>query len=205
MKNIRVFAYTGLLAMAALLAGCSTEATQGAKQGAASGAAVGAVGGMVTALVFGGDIADGAARGAVWGGSTGAASGAIQGEQVAKQKRSVEQQKKAKELEKLQKEIGTDAYRGLEALADCNHTVAKAYAETAQGNSKKNYALAGYWLEIMTVAEMGNKKEAQSMLPELVKVDSKVKTTQQANKLLGEVLVELGQIREDNGMRRNCD
>jgi hypothetical protein len=197
----KIFALTTFL----IISACSTEATQGAKQGAASGAAVGAVGGMVTALVFGGDVAEAAARGAVWGGSTGAVSGGMRGEQVAEQKRTAEQQQKEKALAKLRKEIGDDAYRGLEALADCNYTVAKAYADTAQKNSNKNYALSGYWLEVLAVAEEGRISDAEAMLPELVRVDRKVKNTEQAKELVGESMDQLGLIRESYGMNSSCN
>ena len=196
------------ISLAALLllavAGCSTESRQGAARGAGAGAAVGAVGGMVSALVFGGDIVDGAARGAVWGGSTGAASGAIQGAHVADQKRAAQDQKVAAELEKLHRSIGDDSYRGLEALVDCKLPVALAYAETASGSSKPDYAIAGSWLEVLTLSEQGRHAEAQAQLPELVARDPKLKTVESASVLLGEASTELGDIREYYGLTRSC-
>lgn len=186
------------------ISGCSTESTQGAKQGAVTGANVGAVGGVVTALVFGGDVGSAAARGAVWGGSTGAASGAMQGAQAAESRRTAEEQQRAKALEKLRKEIGDDAFRGLEALTDCKYSVAKAYAETAKKDSNRNYALSGYWLEVLAVAEEGRIGDAEAMLPDLVKVDRKLKTTDQARDLVGQSMDELGEIRQSYGMSSSC-
>ena len=192
------------LALALAAAGCSTESRQGAAQGATTGAAVGAVGGVVSALVFGGDVVEGAARGAVWGGSTGAASGAIAGAQVADQKKAAEQQQVAAELEKLRREVGDDAFLGLEALVDCKLPVALAYAETAQGSSNKDYALAGLWLELLTLSEQGKGDSARAQLPELVARDPQLKTTESAGVLLEEANSQVGNIREYYGLARNC-
>ncbi len=193
---------TFLLSM--VLGGCSTDSTQGAAEGAVGGAAVGAVGGIVSALVFGGDVGDAAARGAVWGGSTGAVSGGIQGAQVADQKRQAEKQQQQAQLDKLRKEIGDDAYLGLEALADCKHTVAIAYAETAQGDANDEHALAGLWVEILAIAEQGDQEKARAMIPELVEKDDKLNSAEQASTLLQEVMNELEEIREQSGQSRTC-
>jgi len=187
-----------------VLTGCSTESRQGAAQGAAAGAAVGAVGGMVSALVFGGDVGDAAARGAVWGGSTGAASGAMRGSQVAKQKEAAAARQQENALARLQREIGPDAFRGLEALTDCKHKVAIAYAESAQNDQQPAYSLAGYWLEVLALAEQGAESEARAKLPALMQRDSKLNSEDQAVILLDEALGELGDIRQEYGMPRNC-
>jgi hypothetical protein len=197
-------ACTMILCIALAVSGCSTESRQGATQGATAGAAVGAVGGVVSALVFGGDVVEGAARGAVWGGSTGAASGAIAGAQVADQKKAADQQKVAAELEKVRREVGDDAFLGLEALVDCKLPVALAYAETAQGSSNKNYSLAGLWLELLTLSEQGKGDSAQARLPELVAKDPQLKTTEAAGTLLGQANKQVGDIREYYGLGRSC-
>lgn len=198
------YACLGLLVLTLTVTGCSTESRQGAARGAATGAAVGAVGGMVTALVFGGDVGDAAARGAVWGGSTGAVSGGIQGAQVADKKRTAQEQKRAAELAKLRKNIGDDAYLGLEALVDCKLSVSLAYAGTAQGSRNGNFALAGYWLEVLAIAEQGRIDDARAVLPELVKIDAKLASTDSARVLLDEAIVELGNIRQEYGLSRSC-
>ena len=144
--------------------GCSTESTQGAAEGAAGGAVVGAVGGMVTALVFGGDVGEAAARGAVWGGSTGAVAGGMRGAEQAKRNEQARLAQEQAEIEKLKKRIGDDAYAGLEALADCKYAVAKAYADTAMQSSKQDYALAGAWVEVITLAEQEQQPEVDLSL-----------------------------------------
>lgn len=204
-----MYMYSRPLLLAALLtlgiAACSTESTRGAAEGAAGGAAVGAIGGMVTALVFGGNVGDAAARGAVWGGSTGAVTGGMRGAQKAENSRDAERRRVDAEIENLRRKIGEDAYRGLEALASCKHTVAIAYAESAQTDKNYDYALAGYWLEVMSVVETGGVSEAEAMLPELVERDNKLSSTKQARVLVVEVMNDLEDVRENSGTSRTCE
>ena len=200
--------YQRLLLAATLttcIAACSTESTRGAAEGAAGGAAVGAIGGMVTALVFGGNVGDAAARGAVWGGSTGAVSGGVRSAQKAENSREAERRRVDAEMEKLRRKIGDDAYHGLEALAKCKHNVAIAYAEAAQADKNYNYALAGYWLEVMNVVETGGESAAEAMLPELVERDNKLSSTKQARVLVVEVMNDLEDVRENSGTSRTCE
>ncbi len=187
-----------------LSVGCSTESTRGAAEGATAGAVAGAVGGMVTALVFGGDVGEAAAQGAVWAGSAGAVSGGMQGARQASNNREIEAQQRAQQAEKLRGRVGEDAYLGLEALAQCKHNVAIAYAETAQQSSKKDHALAGYWLEVMAVGERDGESAAAGMLPELVENDPKLTSTDQARTLLGEVMGDLQTVRKDYGLAATC-
>ena len=186
------------------LAGCSTESTQGAVDGAVSGAAVGAIGGMVSALVFGGDVGEAAARGAVWAGTTGAVAGGVRGAEQAERNEQARQREKQQQIDRLRREIGDDAFRGLEALAECNHAVASAYAQTAMDSDNFDYALAGYWLDIMTRAELGKTAEVESMLPALVEHDKHIASVEQGRRQLDEVLEELADIREDYGSQRSC-
>jgi hypothetical protein len=187
-----------------LATGCSTEATQGAAQGAASGAVAGAVGGMMSALVFGGDVGDAAARGAVWGGSTGAVAGGIRGSQQAESNKQARARQEAAERDALRRRVGDDAYRGLEALAECKHKVAIAYAESAQQESNRDYALAGAWLKVMAVAELSGEGAATEMLPALVERDPKLTSPGQAATLVGEVMDEVEKVRVENGMPARC-
>ena len=204
MAKGRKSALIALAVTSITLAGCSTESTQGAAEGAMTGAAVGAVGGMVSALVFGGDIADGAARGAVWGGSTGAVSGGIRGAQQAEANKAAAERQQQAEMKKLEREIGTDTLLGLEALVDCKFPVALAYAETAQANNSKKYALAGHWLEVLTVAEKGPVSDAEAMVPDLVAADHELQSEEAARESLAEALDELGDIRVQYGLARSC-
>ncbi len=182
--------------------GCASDShtAQGAKQGAATGAVAGAVGGLVSALVFGGDPIDRAARGAVWGGTTGAVAGGMAGSQADKK---VQQQREA-ELARLRKEIGDDAYGGLEALADCRHDVSLQQAAKAQQSDNPNYVLAGLWLEVLNYADKREEAKARSLFPTVVEKDWDIKTESQAEEAMRKGLTALMDIRQEYNMPRVC-
>ena len=78
------------------------------------------------------------------------------------------------------------------------------YAERAQEDSDIEYMLAGYWLEIMTVAETDGEAAAGKLLPILVARDPKLTSTEQAATLVGEAMEELRDIRAQYGMAVSC-
>ena len=183
-----------------LLIACSGTQRQAAGKGAATGAVAGAVGGLVSSLVFGGDPVDRAARGAVWGASTGAAAGAMAGAQAdAAKKKQIDA-----ELEKLKKEIGEDAFNGLEALADCKHEVALGYARTAIGSNNRDHSLAGLWLEVLTYADRKEEESARRLFPDIVANDTKIQTETQAEETMRQAINDLMDIREEFKMPRVC-
>ena len=183
-----------------LVASCSTHTGQMAGKGAAGGAAAGAVGGLVSALVFGGDPAEAAARGAVYGGSVGAVGGAVTG---AKMDQAEKDQKEAR-LEKLKKEIGQDAFSGLEALADCKHEVALGYARTAAKSENKDHALAGLWLEVLSYGDSRQEGQARELFPDIIAKDDRIRSEAQAEESMRKALLALMDIREQYKMPRVC-
>ena len=183
-----------------LVVSCSTRSGQMAGKGAVGGAAAGAVGGLVSALVFGGDPAEAAARGAVYGGSVGAVSGAVAGAQMDQ---AAKEQRDAK-LEKLKKEIGEDAYNGLEALADCKHDVALGYARTAAKSENKDHALAGLWLEVLSYGDSRQESQARALFPDLIAKDGQIRSEAQAEETMRKALLALMDIREQYQMPRVC-
>jgi len=190
------------LGLSMLLTGCASDSytAKGAGQGATTGAVSGAVGGLVSALVFGGDPAEAAARGAVWGGAAGATAGAMAGSQVD---RKVNEQQKS-ELQALRQRIGDETFKGLEALADCNHEVSLQQARKSQTSSNPNYALAALWLEVLTYADKRDEATARSIFPELVEKDWNIKTEAEAESKMRSALNALMDIREDYGLPRVC-
>jgi hypothetical protein len=204
MKTIGITSWNravGPIALAMLLvASCSTRTGQMAGKGAVGGAAAGAVGGLVSALVFGGDPAEAAARGAVYGGSVGAASGAVAGAQMD---HAAKEQRDAR-LEKLKKEIGQDAFSGLEALADCKHEVALGHARTAAQSDNKDHALAGLWLEVLSYGDSRQESQARALFPDLIAKDDQVRSEAQAEETMRKALLALMDIREQYKMPRVC-
>ncbi|MGB5585306.1 MAG: hypothetical protein WBO93_17155, partial [Gammaproteobacteria bacterium] len=160
----------------------------------------GAVGGLVSALVFGGDPAEAAARGAVYGGAVGATAGAMGGAQIDKK---VEQQRQASE-EAIRSQIGDDAFKGLQALADCDHDVSLKQAELAHQSDNPNFSLAGLWLELLSYADRGDMADARRLFPEVVQKDWDIKSESQAETTLQETLNKLMDIREQYNLPRVC-
>lgn len=188
------------LILAVQLSACGEYATKGAGSGAATGAASGAVGGLVSALVFGGDPVEAAARGAVYGGAVGATAGAMGGAQVDKK---VAQQREATE-EALRKSIGDDAFKGLQALADCDHDVSLRQAALARQSANPNFSLAGLWLQVLSYADKGEDTSARELFPDVVKSDWDIKNEAQAETTMRDSLNKLMDIREQYKLPRTC-
>ena len=186
--------------------GCASDsyAAKGAAQGGTSGAVAGALGGMVTALVFGGDIAEAGARGAVYGGTTGAVVGGMSGAQTDKAVAAQEQAARDAELERFKAEIGTDAFNGVVALAECKHDIAIANAREAAKSNKPDYALAGVWVEALTEADRQREQEARALLPDIVERDRDIKTEAEAEARMYEALDGLRDIRVEYNLPVNC-
>ena len=184
------------------MAGCAGDSytAKGAGRGATTGAVSGAVGGLVSALVFGGDPVESAARGAVYAGAAGAAAGAMAGSQVD---RKIQQQREAR-LAMLRKEIGNDAFEGLEALADCRHDVSLRQADKAQQSKNPNYALAGLWLEVLNYGDQREEAKARSLFPTVVEKECDRKTEAQAEDIMRKALNELMNIRQEYNLPRAC-
>ncbi|MDH3510933.1 MAG: hypothetical protein OER85_08790 [Gammaproteobacteria bacterium] len=190
----------------ALTSGCASDsyAAKGAGEGAATGAVAGAVGGMVSALVFGGDVAEAGARGAVYGGTTGAVVGGIAGSKADKAVAEQERAQRDAELAELKNQIGTDAFNGVVALADCKHDLAIANAREAVKSGNSNYALAGVWVETLTEADRQREPQARALFPEIVRRDRDIKSEADAEAQMNTSLRELGNIRVEYGMAAVC-
>ena len=198
--------YLVVAASVAATAGCASGsyAAKGAGEGATTGAVAGAVGGMVTALVFGGNVAEAGARGAVYGGTTGAVAGGMAGSKADKAVAEQKQKEREAELAELKKRIGTDAFNGVVALAECKHEVAIANAREAGKSSNADYALAGVWVEALTEADRQREAVARTLFPEIVSRDRDIKSEADAEAQMREALQKLGNIRVEYGMAAAC-
>jgi hypothetical protein len=199
-KERKTIAMLMAAAIVLAMAACSGQSGKRAGQGAATGAVVGAAGGMVSALVFGGNVGDAAARGAVWGASTGAVSGAIVGAQEDQAKKK----QRDEAVAKLKQRLGEDAFNGLAALAECKHEVALGYAKTAAKSDNQSFALAGLWLEVLTLADQKQEDKARALFPTLVAKDSEVGSDAQAEEGMRKALQGLMNIRAQYNLPRTC-
>lgn len=182
------------------LTACSKHSAERAGQGAAMGAVVGSAGAMVTALVFGGNVGEAAARGAVYGATTGGVSGAI----VGSREDQAQKARRDKTIEKLKNDLGEDAFNGLAALANCKHEVALGYAKTAAASENKNYALAGLWIEVLTLADRKQEDRARALFPDLVAKDARITSEPQAEERMRSALQRLMDIRSEYNLPKTC-
>ena len=195
-----------LAGIAMQVAGCAADshAAKGAGQGATTGALAGAVGGMATALIFGGNVGEAAARGAVYGGSSGAVVGGLSGANVDKQVAAQEQAERDRRIAEFRDEIGTDAFNGFVALAECKHDIAVANAREARKSRNRDHALAGLWIEILTEADRKNPDSANQLLPELVSSDKGIETISDAESRTEIALDEIRKIRTEYDLPQDC-
>jgi uncharacterized protein YidB (DUF937 family) len=182
-----------VLSLGLLITACGEYTAKGAGEGATMGAASGAVGGLVSALIFGGDPAEAAARGAVYGGAVGATAGAISGSKVDTK---IEEQRNAK-AEKIRAKIGDDAFKGLSALVTCDHQDALKDADKAKQSSNPNFAVSGYWLEVLSYADQGNNDKTKELIPGVVEKDWDISSETQARTSLLKLQDQLMAIREE--------
>jgi hypothetical protein len=197
-----------LLVTAAMLcvSGCASDshAAKGAAQGAGTGALAGAVGAAATALIFGGNVGEAAARGAVYGGTSGAVVGGISGAERDKQVAAQERAEYERRVQEFRDEIGTDAFNGFVALAECKHEVALANAREAQKSSNRDFALAGLWVEVLTEADRQQTGAATALLPAIVEQDREISDTAVAQARLDDALGEIGEIRNRFELAPSC-
>jgi len=183
-----------------VFAGCTEKSGEYAMRGAASGAVSGAVGGLISALVFGGDPVDRASRGAVYGGSVGAVSGAIAGSAASAR----EEKRREAQLAQLRRQIGDDAFDGLAALAECKPDKALTQARLAQRSKNSDYALAGLWLEVLTLADQRKEAEARGKFPVLIAADHQISDNAAAELTMRDSLRKLAEIRTEYGLTPVC-
>ena len=189
------------------VSGCASDsyAAKGASKGAGTGALAGAVGAAATALIFGGSVGEAAARGAVYGGTSGAVVGGMSGAEADRQVAAQEQADYERRVQAFRDQIGTDAFNGFVALAECKHEIALANAREAQKSRNRDFALAGLWVEALTEADRGQADAATAMLPAIVDQDRDIKEVAGAEARLDEALTGIGEIRKRYDLPVSCE
>jgi len=189
------------------VSGCASDsyAAKGASKGAGTGAVAGAVGAAATALIFGGNVGEAAARGAVYGGTSGAVVGGMSGAEADRQVAAQEQADYERRVQEFRDQIGTDAFNGFVALAECKHEIALANAREAQKSRNRDFALAGLWVEALTEADRGQAEAATAMLPAIVDQDGDIKEVAGAQARLDEALTGIGEIRRRYDLPVSCE
>lgn len=189
-----------MLLMVTLLAACATKTGQQAGKTAGIGALAGAAGGILSAAIFGGNVGSAMARGAALGAGSGAMVGAIAGSQEDEKAAGTPEAKAAR----LKKDIGDDAFNGLNAIVDCDYSVALADAEKAKASGNNEYAVAGLWVEALTYFDSREEAKARALYPAIFKKDKHVSTQQQAEEHMRKGLDQIMQAREKRNKPRVC-
>ncbi len=192
-----------ILSVAALLCGCA-GAGEGAVKGAAGGALAGAASGLVSALVWGGDPGEHMARGATAGATIGAIGGAVEGSAKARAQKDYAAAREQQEIDRIRREIGSDAFDGVVALAECRHEVAIANARVAARSTNSNHALAGLWVQALTFEDQGDTARLDAVEPEIIRWDRGINDSGQFRQELDAGYRELIQIRKEHSLPPGC-
>ena len=187
-----------------LSAGCA-GAGEGAIKGAGAGALAGAASGLVSALVWGGDAGDYMARGATAGATMGAIGGAVEGSNQAQSKKDYEAAQEQRELEQFRRDIGSDAFDAIVALAECKQEVAIANARVASASMNSNHALAGLWVQALTLEDKGDEAGLLAISSEIIRWDREISNHSQFVEELDRVYRDLVNIRSEYALPLSCD
>jgi hypothetical protein len=179
-------------------------AGEGAVKGAAGGALAGAASGLISSLVWGGDPGEYMARGAAAGATVGAIGGAIEGSGNASAKKERQVAEEQRELDQFRHDIGDDAYAGVVALVDCKHAVALANADIAATSKNGNHALAGLWVQALTLVDQSKTADVTEVGAEIIRWDRQIGNTAQFDKELNQAHADLMDIRADDNLPRTC-
>jgi hypothetical protein len=186
------------------IVGCAGSG-EGAVKGAAGGALAGAASGLISSLVWGGDPGEHMARGAAAGATVGAIGGAIEGSSRARAENERQAAQEQRELDQFRRDIGNDAYYGVVALVDCKHPVAVAHAQVAAESDNGNHALAGLWVQALTLADQGDVASLNEVTPEIIRWDRAIANASQFDYELKKAHNDLMDIRSDYMLSRNCN
>ena len=189
--------------LASGIAGCA-GAGEGAMKGAAGGALAGAASGLISSIIWGGDPGEHMARGAAAGATVGAIGGAIDGSGKSRAEKDRQAAREQREFDQFRRDIGNDAYDGVVALVDCKHAVALANADVAATSNNGNHALAGLWVQALTLVDQSKTADLSEVGAEIIRWDREIGNTAQFEKELNQSHNDLMDIRADYNLPRTC-
>lgn len=128
----------------------------------------------------------------------------MKGSARARAQRNNEAAREQQDIDRIRREIGSDAFDGVVALAECRHEVAIANARVAARSTNSNHALAGLWVQALAFEDKGDTASLDEIEPEIIRWDRGVKDTQQFRQELDAGHRELIQIREEHSLPPSC-
>ncbi|NOR42208.1 MAG: hypothetical protein GQ572_02655, partial [Gammaproteobacteria bacterium] len=89
-------------------------------------------------------------------------------------------------------------------LVTCDHQDALQDAAKAKQSSNPNFAVAGYWLEVLSYADQGNNK-TKELIPGVVEKDWDTNSETEARTSLLQLQDKLMAIREEYKLPKKCE
>jgi len=194
-----------IILVAVSLSVACAGAGEGAIKGAGAGALAGAASGLVSALVWGGDPGEHMARGATAGATMGAIGGAVEGSNRTRANKDYQAAQEQLELEQFRRDIGDDAFDAIVALAECKQEVASANARVAATSTNSNHALAGLWVQALTLEDKGDEAGLLAISSEIIRWDREISNHSQFVEELDRVYRDLVNIRSEYALPLSCD
>jgi hypothetical protein len=198
------------LLAASLLTGCTSNTAGGAAKGALAGAGSAMFVGALTDLIVDGHVDPyRLERNAVGGAIVGGAAGAAQGHSKDKseQDRATKKTAAAEQVrddQELIAEIGSNSFRGLEALVTCQHTEAYRFALKAIESDNSQFREAGYLVQALVDKDRGNDHGADKSLLEFLAITDLELDQQTVHKELDVLMGELKVERKVQGISPQC-
>jgi len=94
-------------------------------------------------------------------------------------------------------------FAGVVALVDCKHPVVLANAQDATDSTNSNHALAGLWVQALTLADQGDVLGLHEVTPEFIRWDRAIANTSQFNIELEKAHDDLADIRSEYMLPRS--
>ena len=96
--------------------------------------------------------------------------------------------------------VGVDNWNALIALVDCQHQRARLLAQAGATVDDPEYSLASLWIEMLIAVDIKDSAGGQRISGDLVKFDSDIDTIQQASIEADRAILDVRQIRRDEGI-----
>ncbi len=96
--------------------------------------------------------------------------------------------------------IGVDNWNALTALVDCQHQRSLLLAQAAATIDDSEFRLGSRWVEALVAVDLNDQAAAAELFPVLVSLDPEIDTVQQASLEADKVILEIRDIRRQDGI-----
>lgn len=96
--------------------------------------------------------------------------------------------------------IGVDNWNALTALVDCQHQRSLLLAQAAATIDDSEFRLGSRWVEALVAVDLNDQAAAAELFPVLVSIDPEIDTVQQASLEADKAILEIRDIRRQDGI-----